>query len=109
MALGTLTSVSQNILPGGPTFIDRCSLVGDSAYPTGGTAGLQAALRALRKDQRTIVSVHMYKSTSATFSVRFDPATGLLTTFTSAAAPVVEVSNATDTSAQTFLLEIVSQ
>lgn len=109
MALGALTSISQNILPSGPAFIDRCSLVGDSAYPTGGTAGLQAALRALRKDQRTIVSVHMYSSTTLARIVRFDPATGLLKAITYAAAPPVEVTNATDISADTYLLEIVSQ
>ena len=109
MALGALTSVDQKILPTGPTFVDLCTLVGDGAYPTTGSTGLLAALRALRKDQRKIFAVHLYKSTTLGQTVRYDPATDKLMAVTYAAAPPVEVTNATDLSGTTYSLEIWSQ
>lgn len=110
MALGVLTSVSQNIL-GGSTFVDRVTLVGDASYViTVGTVGLQAALRALRKDQRTIVSVRMYKITGTTpfgHSVRYDPATDVLTGVIDAGTPVEEATGSL--AGFTYYLEILSQ
>jgi len=64
MALGTMTIVEQ-VSPEGPLYIDRCTLVGDGAYPSGGTAGFEAtyqaaAVAAGMKNAvgRTIVMVH---------------------------------------------------
>lgn len=45
MALGTLTVLST-VKGEGPLLSIRCSLVGDAAYPAGGTVGLLAAIRA---------------------------------------------------------------
>lgn len=38
-------------------FVDRITVVGDAAYPSGGTVGLKAALEALTSDTRTIIAV----------------------------------------------------
>lgn len=112
MALGAMVSVGQSILPGGPQFIDRVTVVGDAAYPnTGGTIGslgLQALLRALRKDNRAIISVTMYKCTSVSKYVRYDAAADLLTAFTDTGTPAME-TNASDLSGVTYSLEIISQ
>lgn len=56
MALGTMTLVSQH-KGDGPIFYDRVTLVGDGSYPTGGSTGVEAKLRALTKDQRTIIKI----------------------------------------------------
>lgn len=58
MALGTLTIVESAAAAGGPVFVYRCTLVGDSSYPTGGTTGLLAKLRtAASKPSLNILSV----------------------------------------------------
>ena len=111
MALGTLTNIAQNILPGGPTFVDRVTLVGDASYVNGtGTTGLQAALQALRKDKRAIISVKQYKVTgtsSFNHSVRYDPATDVLTGVVDAGTPTEESTGSL--AAFTYYLEILSQ
>lgn len=111
MALGTLTSIAQNILPGGPTFVDRVTLGGDPSYVSGtGTTGLQAGLQALRKDKRAIISVKQYKVTgtsSFNHSVRYDPATDVLTAAVDAGTPVEESTGSL--AAFTYYLEILSQ
>lgn len=56
MALGLLTSVNAAASQG-PIFFDTVTLVGDGAYPSGGSAGLQAKLQTLRGDGRVIVGV----------------------------------------------------
>lgn len=109
MALGTLTSVAAENVPG-PLFIDRVSMPGDTSYPTSGTLGFLAALRALRKDQRTIISVRAYKA-DVGYSVGYDPAADLLIVRLEdqTSGVVAEVANATNLSSHTFLLEIVSK
>ena len=56
MALGTVTVVEQS-QGDGPLFIDRITVVGDTAYGAGGTAGLQALYQAAVGATRTIVAV----------------------------------------------------
>lgn len=58
MALGTLTIVEKVTAPTGPVFFLRCTLVGDGAYPAGGSTGLLAKLReALKAPNLNILSV----------------------------------------------------
>ncbi len=56
MALGTLTRAASM-----PThdirFIDLISFLGDSAYPTGGTAAMQAKIRTLCGDNREVIAL----------------------------------------------------
>lgn len=107
MALGTLTGVSAAAAQG-PIFIDTVTLVGDSAYPTGGSTGLQAKLQTLRGDGRVIVFVNVadasgnvlvYNSTNEKLIVYQQDAGGAL----------AEPANATDLSGTTFKLVIVSK
>jgi len=100
MSLGALSS---NVIAAarGPVFIDDVTLVGDSSYPTGGSTGLLAALRALRKDNRTILDV---KSNAANggYHVTYVPSTDLLVVKTGTTGTDVEVANATNLSAINF-------
>ncbi len=111
MPIGTLTSIAQNVLPCGPTFIDRVSLVGDASYVNGtGTVGLQAALQALRKDKRSIISVEQYGisgTSSINHSMKYDPATDKITAMVDAGTPAEESTGSL--AAFTYLLKITSQ
>jgi len=49
MSLGTLTKLEGGESPNGPLWFERFTLVGDNAYAAGGSVGLLAALRALKK------------------------------------------------------------
>lgn len=56
--LGTLTVVDKVSAPG-PVHFLRCTLIGDAAYPSGGTTGLLNAVRtALGDDGAVIMAVH---------------------------------------------------
>lgn len=104
MALGTVTSVSATAAQG-PVFTDRLTVVGDSSYPTGGTAGLAAALKALRKDQRDIVSV--VDEGVATNKIEYDKANDKLLCYVRATG--AQVANATDLSGTTFKICVTSK
>jgi len=56
MPLGNLTVV-ERIDALGPMRALRCTVVGDNAYPTGGSPGLLAKIRAALKGQENIVAV----------------------------------------------------
>lgn len=56
MALGALTVVEQ-VAAFGPVKFYRCTLVGDGAYPAGGSTGLLAKLQALVKQNVNILFV----------------------------------------------------
>ncbi len=45
MALGAITVVEQ-VAAQGPVFVDRVSIVGDGAYPAGGSPGFEALFQA---------------------------------------------------------------
>lgn len=107
MALGTLTHTSQNARSGlDVVFHDEVTLVGDASYPTGGTAGFQAAMRALTKDQREILAVIPIGAQGAAGRMPvWDKANGKLMMFNGAS----EVANATDLSAITYRLLVISR
>lgn len=111
MAIGTLTNVAAYVLPGGPTFIDLVTLVGDASYVNAtGTVGLQASLRALRKDKRTIISVEQYNvagTSSFNHSMKYDPATDKIVAIIDAGTPVEESTGSL--AAFTYSLKITSQ
>lgn len=76
--LGTPTSVAKF---GGtpPVFADAFTMAGDSAYAAGGTTGLQAKLRALRGDSRTVISARGHcLSGGAMKTCHYDPVTDKL-------------------------------
>ena len=57
MSLGALTVV-EKLEASAPVIVARCTLVGDSSYPTGGSGGLLAKLQAaLGGRQVNIISV----------------------------------------------------
>lgn len=103
MALGALVGVNAAAAQG-PIFLDTVTLVGDGAYPTGGSTGLQAKLNTLRGDGRVIISVDVLNAGG--YEVRYDPLTDRLWVFTGAG---VEVANATDLSGETMKLLITSK
>lgn len=111
MAIGTLTvDGKKQSAPSQTTFIDAISLVGDGAYPTGGSTGVQAALRAKTGDNRTILGVIPIGLNGGYLPV-WDLANGKLIMLTTdgTAAPPVEVANAANLSGTTFKLLVISQ
>jgi hypothetical protein len=103
MALGAMIGVNAAAAQG-PIFFDTVTLVGDGAYPTGGSTGLQAKLQTLRGDGRVIIEVQV--NFAAGYEVRYDPLTDVLMVYSGAG---VEVTNATDLSGTTFKLTIKSK
>jgi hypothetical protein len=104
MALGALVVV-ESVASDGPLFVDRVTLVGDGAYPTNGSAGLAAKLKAAKKDGREIVSV--VDEGIATNKYEYDKANDKIKAFVRATG--VEVANAVDLSGQTLKLCITSK
>lgn len=102
MSLGTMTSVAKGAAVG-PRFTDQVTQVGDSSYQAGGTTGLLAKLRALRGDQRQIVSV-TDQSVGPNYVV-YTPADDKLHVFVRTTG--VERSTASD-AGNTYALEIES-
>ncbi len=113
-AIGTLVSQSASAADG-PVFFDKITMVGDAAYPTGGTLGFQAKLRALRGDRRTVLSVEGYADTIG-YSVRYIPTAStdtddLLLVYLEdqTSGVVAQVGNGTDIHALTFTLRVTSK
>lgn len=110
MALGLITNV-EAVAGIGPLFINRVTVVGDGAYPTGGSAAFQAALQAKIGKGRTIVS--MSPQDCAGYVVCYDHANDKLKVYHGnndgvADGPAVEVPNATDLSGVTFNLVFIT-
>ncbi len=103
MSLGTMTSVAASASVG-PEFTDLVTIVGANPYVAGGNTGLQGKLRALRGDQRTILSV-IDQSVGAN-DVIYTPADDKLHVFVRTTG--VERS-AADDSANTYTLAIKSK
>lgn len=106
MALGAMTSNVETAARG-PIFIDDVSQVGDAAYPTGGSLGMAAKLKALRKDGRVILDVKSY--VSGGYHVQYNASADTLKVFTGTTGVDAEVANATDLSGTTFKFVITSQ
>lgn len=111
MAIGTMTLTSASVGNTSQTlYADKISMVGDGAYPTGGSTGVQTALRALTKDQRTILAVVGIGANGGYLPV-WDAANGKLQLFTvggNAGVVAAELANATDVSGTTFKLLVLS-
>lgn len=113
MAIGTITlGTSAGGAPSAPTFFDPISFAGDGAYPTGGTASFEAAYQAKVLSARTIVTVipgdcggyvPVYDRTNDKLKVYYADNNN------ASDGPLIEVPNATDLSAVTFRLTVVSQ
>lgn len=107
MSLGAMASVSESSAVG-PIFHDNVSQVGDGSYPTGGSLGLQAKLRTLRGDQRTILAVKAYSAGG--YVVDYNPATDTLKVQEQdGSGALAEVANTTNLSGVTLLLNITSK
>jgi hypothetical protein len=107
MALGAM--VSNNAAAAqGPIFFDTVTLVGDGAYPTGGSLGLQAKLQTLRGDGRVIVEVSV--ADGGGYNVQYDALTDRLKFYEQDAGGAMgEVVDATDLSGVTMKLVIKSK
>lgn len=113
MALGTMALIEgagTGGVPSAPHFITQVTLVGPASYTTGGDTGFQAALRALTKDTRRVVTVLPIDGFGYLFG--WDTSTGKLKIYrgdnaNGAAAPAVEVTNGADISAVTFKLAAI--
>ncbi len=97
MALGVVASVSASAAQG-PIFTDRLTVVGEASYTTGGATGLAAALKALRKDSRDIISV--VDEGVATNKIEYDKANDKLLCYVRSTG--VQVAGAVDLSGTTF-------
>lgn len=86
-----------------PIFFDLVTFHGDSAYPTGGSAGFTALVRTLFGDQRTPLAV--IKQDCGGFGPVYDAVNDKLKVY---AANNTEVANTTDLSATTFTVLIIS-
>lgn len=107
MSLGTMTSNSESAGQG-PVFHDDVSVVGDGSYPTGGSAGVTAKLKALRGDSRAPISGQCYAAGG--YVVEFDAKNDKLVVYEQdGGGALAEVANATDLSAVTFKMTITSK
>lgn len=106
MALGTMTwNEHGGEAPSKPRFIDRLSFAGDSAYPTGGTAAFEDSYQAKIGQRRKVLSVK--SEDCGAYGVVYDRANDKLKVIVLATG--VEVANATDLSATTFVVVVESK
>lgn len=101
MALGAIT-VADQANSDGTQFTDVVSFAGDDSYPTGGSA-FDALFKAAVKHDRKIMSAFGY---GADNTVEYIPSTGKLK---ARAAGGAEVANATNLSAATFRVTVISR
>lgn len=107
MALGTLAIVSSKS-GDGPVFLDRFTIVGDSAHVATGTTGLLAKLRAAKGDSRSIRSCKGRGSTIG-YTCEYDPATDKLQCFFEDQTSGVQAdAGSANLSAITFTCDAVS-
>lgn len=104
MSLGTLTVLEGGESPNGPLWIERCTLVGDNAYATGGSVGLLAALRTFKKSNNLNI-IAVLGQDNAGKQIGYDHATDKFKVY---AAGGAETANATDLSASTFNIVVIS-
>jgi hypothetical protein len=115
MSLGVLAlpvpSPNAGFSASEPLFVEEITMVGDAAYATGGTLGLQAAYQALGTMQsgRTIAAVLPVDTYG--YSIAWDSTLSKVKVYwpNGTGVPGVEVPAATNLSAVTFKLLIVSR
>ena len=111
MALGTITRGDKSgEKPGAPTFVDVLSFPGDDSYPTGGTLGFEASVRAALGQNVTVLGV--IGADCGGFVVAYDPAADSLKVYqgdndNASDGPLVEVPNSTNLSVTTFNLMVL--
>lgn len=111
MAIGAIT-VNKKQAAVGPVRFDKISFAADGAYPTGGTAAFQAAVRtALAAGDVDIVTI--VPDDCGGYTPVYDEANDKLKVYygnTDAAdGPNIEVPNTTNLSAVTFNLTVISR
>jgi hypothetical protein len=111
MALGAITLSNQAGRGVANVFFDKVTVVGDDAYPTGGSA-FQAAFEAAIGAGRTVLAVIPVDGKG--YQLAYDAATGKLKVYWGnndggADGPAVEVPNAEDLSAVTFDVLVLSK
>jgi hypothetical protein len=112
MALGAITVV-ESAVADGPVRMDLLSFAADGAYPTGGSAGFQAAVRAaLNKGNLEIVGV--IPQDCGGYSVTYDKAADKLKVYTNdndnvADGPGVQVANAANLGGVTFKVLVLTK
>lgn len=114
MAIGAITKQASG---GGevghaasaPLFTEEFSFAGDGAYPTGGTAGFEASIRGITKDNREIVAVLTLDCGG--YTVSWDRANSKLKVYRTGAVntPQEEVPNATNLSGTTFRVLVIAK
>lgn len=117
MALGALTAIATTVSAGGailnggnaasdPFYHEEVTIVGDGAYPTGGSTGLDTAYQALDSAHqgRTIVAVVSIDTFG--YAVGWDSVNKKLKVYASAGT---EQSNAANLSGVTFHLLLISR
>jgi hypothetical protein len=94
--------------PSSPIFHDVLTFAGDTSYPTGGTLGFGAAVKAYYGDGRQVLAV--VGQDCGGYFVSYEPSTDALKVWKCAgsAAPAVEVTNATNLSGVTFNALVIS-
>lgn len=112
MALGTFTLANRaGYMPSAPMFVDIIDVVGDSAYATGGSA-FDAKYTALKKHTRTILAVLPVDCKG--YIPAYVASTGKLKFYmgdnnNASDGPGVEVAAATDMSALTLRVAVLTQ
>lgn len=113
MALGTITrTAAQSASSDKPVYFDRIAFAGDGAYPTGGTTGFDALVKAKVGDNRDVLAV-IPMDCGGYVPVYAPATTGNLKVYygdnnNASDGPLIEVPNATDLSAVTFNLMVLS-
>ena len=110
MAIGTITvGTEAGLMPSAPTFASKLSFLGDASYPTGGTTGFQALVRAKLGRNATVLAV--IGQDCGGLTPVYDIAADKLKVFRTGAINAVQeqVPNTTDLSAITFNVIVITQ
>ena len=109
MSFGTFTQGNEaGKSPSDPVFHCAFTMVGDAAYPTGGTLGFAAALSAAYPNRSfSATSIIAARGGATGYVAEYLPATDALKVYVRTTG--VEVANTTDLSAVTFDMYVVAK
>ena len=112
MALGAITVVKESSADGGSFRMDLIKFAGDSAYPAGGTPGLEGLFRE-KMDAGNFDIKGVIPQDCGGYTVGYDPETDKLKVYhadyaAGVAGKLVEVPATTDLSATTFRLLVMT-